>query len=94
MKTIHKYKLNAAGEVQEIRMEEDAVPLKVEYSLAAKQVLLWAEVEASGAMDPADSVRRFKVFHTGQGIPANAVYVGTSFNQMEPRSYHVYELVD
>jgi hypothetical protein len=94
MKTIHKYRLNPGDEVQELRMAEDASPLKVEYSLPAKAILMWAELDASGVMDPAEDVRRFKVFHTGQGIPANAVYVGTTYNQMEPRSYHIYELID
>ncbi|PKM23049.1 MAG: hypothetical protein CVV10_01215 [Gammaproteobacteria bacterium HGW-Gammaproteobacteria-14] len=94
MKTIHKYRLSPNDEVQEVRMPEDAVPLKAEYSLAAKAILMWAEVDASGVMDPEEDLRRFKVFHTGQGIPANAVYVDTTYNQMEPRSYHIYELVD
>lgn len=95
MKTIHKYRLKPSDEeVQELRMSEEATPLKVEFSLAAKSVFIWAELDAAGVMDPAEDVRRFKIFHTGQGIPSDAIYVGTSYNQMEPRSYHVYELVD
>lgn len=94
MKTIHKYRLNPGADVQEVRMPEDAIPLKVEYSLPAKAIFIWAELDAAGVMDPPEDVRRFKVFHTGQGIPADAIHVGTTYNQMEPRSYHVYELVD
>ena len=94
MKTIHKYRLTPGDEVQELRMPEDASPLKVEFSLAAKGIFIWAEIDAAGVMEPAVDVRRFKVFHTGQGIPTDAIYVGTTYNQMEPRSYHIYELVD
>lgn len=94
MKTIHKYRLSPGDEVQELRMPEDASPLKVEYSLPTKGIFLWAELDAADAMDPSEDMRRFKIFHTGQGIPAGAVYVGTTYNQMESRSYHVYELVD
>jgi len=95
MKTIHKYRLKPSDqEVQELRMSEEATPIYVEYSHAAKSVFVWAELDAAGVMDPAVDVRRFKIFHTGQGIPADAVYVGTTYNQLEPRSYHVYELID
>ena len=94
MKTIHKHSLNTGNEVQELKLTEDAVIRRVDFYLQDRTIKMWVEVDADTFMETPKTVRRFKVFHTGDGIPDNARYTGTTINHMKPDSYHVYELVD
>ena len=50
--------------------------------------------DADTVIDTPKEVRRFKVFATGSGIPNNAVYIGTTLDNLKPEAFHVYELVD
>lgn len=94
MKTIHKHRLEVNSEVQELKLPQNGRPLRVDYMVQDGAVQMWVEVDAEVAIDSIKSIRRFKVFSTGDGIPSNARYVGTTVNHVRPDAYHVYELVD
>ncbi len=94
MKTIHKHRLELNSDIQELKMPSDGSPRRVDYVVQDKAVQMWVEVDADTVIDSVDNVRRFKVFMTGDGIPDNARYVGTTVNHMMPDAYHVYELLD
>ena len=38
--------------------------------------------------------RTFHVFLTGDGIPDNAKYLGSTIDQYLPEAYHVYEMLN
>lgn len=94
MRTIHKHRLDLISEVQELRLPADAVVRSVDYTLQDRAVMVWVEVDADTVIDEKTGARRFKVFHTGDGIPDHAVYVGSTLNHLKPEAYHVYELND
>lgn len=94
MKTIHKHRLDVSNEVQEVKIPEDGKCLRVDYILQDRCIFIWVEVEADTLIETPKETRQFKVFHTGDGIPKNALYVGSTVNHLKPEAYHVYELVD
>ena len=94
MKTIHNHSLAVSDELQELKLAEDSQIRRVDFYLQERSIKLWVEVDADTFFDQPKTVRRFKVFQTGAGIPDNARYVGTAINHMKPDSYHVYELVE
>ena len=94
MKTIHKHRLEIGTEVQEIRLPEEGNVLRVDYIQQERLIYMWVEVDADTVIDTPKEVRRFKVFTTGNGIPDNAVYIGTTLDALKPEAFHVYELVD
>jgi hypothetical protein len=94
MKTIHKHRLALVPEVQELKLPEEAIVRRVDYTLQDRAVMVWVEVDADTVIDNQTDVRRYKVFHTGDGIPDNAVYVGSTINHLKPEAYHVYEIHD
>ena len=93
MKTIHKHNLERTADVQEIKIPASGRPLRVDFILQDRSLQMWVEVDADTVIGSSDSVRRFKIFHTGAGIPDNAVYVGTAVDVIKPEAFHVYELV-
>jgi hypothetical protein len=94
MRTIHKHRLDLISEVQELRLPDEAVVRSVDYTLQDRAVMVWVEVDADTIIDEKTGHRRFKVFHTGDGIPDNAAFVGSTLNHLKPEAYHVYELND
>lgn len=94
MKTIHKHRLDTTDDIQTLKIPEDGTPLRADYILQDRCIYMWVEVEADTVIDQTQHQRRFKVFHTGAGIPKNAIYVGSTVNHLKPEAYHVYELVD
>ena len=94
MKTIHKHRLDISSQVQELRLPEDGTVLRVDYVAQEALIYMWVEVDADTVIDTPKEVRRFKVFATGSGIPNNAVYIGTTLDNLKPEAFHVYELVD
>ena len=94
MKTIHKHRLELSNEVQEVKLPEDAIVRRVDYTLQDRAVMMWVEVDADSVIDSRKVARRFKVFHTGDGIPDNTTYVASTINHLKPEAYHVYELTD
>ena len=93
MKTIHKHNLERTADVQEIKIPASGRPLRVDFILQDRSLQMWVEVDADTVIGTSDSVRRFKIFQTGAGIPDNAVYVGTAVDVIKPEAFHVYELV-
>lgn len=94
MKTIHKHRLEVSSEIQELKLPKSGRPLRVDYMVQDGAVQMWIEVDADTVIESQRDIRRFKVFLTGDGIPDNARYVGSTVNHMRPDAYHVYELVD
>ena len=94
MKTIHKHRLEAGTDVQELRLPEEGDVLRVDFIQQERTIYMWVEVDADTVIDTPKEVRRFKVFATGSGIPNNAVYIGTTLDNLKPEAFHVYELVD
>lgn len=94
MKTIHKHRLELNAEIQELKLPKNGRTLRVDYMVQDGTVQMWVEVDANTVIDTPKEVRRFKVFLTGDGIPDNASYVGTTVNHMKPDAYHVFELID
>ena len=94
MKTIHKHRLEAKDLVQTLKIPEDGKPLRADYILQDRCIYMWVEVEADTIIEQTSNERRFKAFLTGQGIPKDAIYVGSTVNHLKPEAYHVYELVD
>lgn len=94
MKTIHKYHLERTSDVQSVKLPPNGRPLRVDFILQDRSLQMWAEVDADTVIGTSESVRRFKIFQTGAGIPDNASYVGTAVDVIKPDAFHVYELLD
>lgn len=90
MRTIHKFEVPISKEVQNIDLPESANIIHVEYLMPRRTIYMWAEVPAD--MTVSKVSRQFRVFATGDGIPDNASYLGTTIDQYLPEAYHVYEL--
>lgn len=90
MRTIHKFEVPISKEVQTIDLPESANIIHVEYLMPRRNIYMWAEVPAD--MTAPKEARQFRVFLTGDGIPDNASYLGSTIDQYLPEAYHVYEL--
>ncbi|AUM14995.1 DUF7352 domain-containing protein [Ketobacter alkanivorans] len=91
MRTIHKFEVPISKETQTIDLPEKATIVHVEYLMPRRTIYMWAEVPAD--MTAPKSPRQFRVFLTGDGIPNNASYLGSTIDQYLPEAYHVYELL-
>lgn len=91
MRTIHKFEVAISKETQTIDIPEQSNIIHVEYLMPKRTVYMWVEVPAD--MTAPKSARQFRVFLTGDGIPDNASYLGTTIDQYLPEAYHVYELL-
>ena len=92
MKTIHKHRLQTGNEIQTLKMAAEGVVRQVAFSQQERLLYLWAEVPAGSVIEGDAVARRFRVFHTGDGIPDHAVFCGTAVDMLSPDSYHIYEL--
>ncbi|MAR91415.1 MAG: hypothetical protein SV765_08760 [Pseudomonadota bacterium] len=91
MRTIHKFEVAISKEIQTIDLPENANIIHVEYLMPKRTIYMWVEVPAD--MTAPKSPRQFRVFLTGDGIPDNAHYLGSTIDQYLPEAYHVYELL-
>ncbi len=91
MRTIHKFEIAISKEPQIIDLPEAANIIHVEYLIPRRAIFMWAEVPAD--MTVTKVPRQFKVFASGDGIPPNESYIGTTIDQHLPEAYHVYELM-
>lgn len=92
MRTIHKFEVAICKEVQAIDLPKGANIFHVEYLMPRRSIFMWAEVPAE--LTAPKTTRHFRVFLTGDGIPDQAVHLGTTIDQYLPEAYHVYELQD
>lgn len=92
MRTIHKFAVAISKETQVIDMPEASNIVHVEYLMPKRTIYMWSEVPAD--MTVTKQPRNFRVFFTGDGIPDNAAYIGTTVDQYLPEAYHVYELLN
>lgn len=92
MRTIHKYQVEISKEPQVIEIPQPANIIHVEYLMPKRAIYMWVEVPAD--MTAPKEPRTFHVFLTGDGIPDNASYLGSTIDQYLPEAYHVYELLD
>lgn len=90
MKIMHKYALSIDSPSCEIELPMEAVVKHIEYLNVDKTLYVWVEVPAD--LKSEKQLRRFKVFKTGDGIPATALYIGTAIDHYLPEAYHVYQL--
>lgn len=90
MRTIHKFEVAISKETQTIELPENSNIIHVEYLMPRRAIFMWAEVPAD--LNAPKTPRQFRVFYTGDGIPNNASYLGTTIDQYLPEAYHVYEL--
>ncbi len=92
MKTMHKHRLQTGNEIQTLKMDAEGVVRQVAFSQQERLLYVWVEVPAGSVIEDDQVARRFRVFHTGDGIPDHAVFCGTAVDMLRPESYHVYEL--
>ena len=90
MKIIHKHEINLKGQPTELSLPINSVLRNTEYLIGKKGLYLWVEVPAD--LNAPKETRTFRVFKTGDGIPAGDVYVGTAIDQHAPESFHLYEV--
>lgn len=91
MRTIHKYELSPRQEPLTLELPCEHRFLKVEYIVSKHAVFAWFEVSADVLAPKAPYT--FRLFATGDGIPASAVYLGTTIDQYLPEAYHFYRLI-
>lgn len=91
MRTIHKFEVAITKEAQVIELPENANIIHVEYLISKRAIYMWVEVPAD--MMAPKQAREFRVFLTGDGIPSNASYLGTTIDQHLSEVYHVYEML-
>ncbi|MBL4607795.1 MAG: hypothetical protein JKY01_08205 [Pseudomonadales bacterium] len=92
MKTIHKFEVPIVEKAVSLRLCDSAKVRMVEYITCAKSIFMWVEVPADEALQNNGSERLFRVFLSGSGIPAGAVFVGSAVDQYHPEAYHLYEI--
>ena len=92
MRTIHKFQLEISKQPQVIELPDPSTIINVEYLMAKRAIFMWVEVPAD--LTAEKTPRTFHVFLTGDGIPVNASYLGSTIDQYLPEAYHVYELKD
>lgn len=91
MKTVHKHEMNLDNENTVLELPIGAKLLDVDYLVTTRSVYVWVEVKADFTAEKEE--RQFKVFKSGDGIPASYQYVGTAIDQYTPEAYHVYEVL-
>lgn len=91
MKTVHKHEMSLENEKTTLELPKGANLLDVDYLVTSRSVYVWVEVEADFTTEKEE--RQFKVFKSGDGIPASYHYVGTAIDQYTPEAYHVYEVI-
>ena len=94
MKTIHKFEVPIGEKVLALRLCDSAKVRMVEYITDTKSIHMWVELPADEALQNEGAERLFRVFTTGTGIPAGAVFVGSAVDQYHPEAYHIYEITD
>ncbi len=92
MRTIHKFQLEINAETQILELPDNSRMLHVEYVMPRRAINVWYEVTAD--MTAERLPHKFRIFSTGDGIPDNGEYVGSTIDQYLPESYHIYELKD
>ena len=92
MRTIHKFKVEISKEPQIIEIPEPSTILHIEYLMPKRAIFMWIEVPAD--LTVPKEARTFHVFLTGDGIPDNAKYLGSTIDQYLPEAYHVYEMLN
>ena len=91
MRTIHKFEVVISKEAHVIDLPENANIIHVEYLVSKRAIYMWVEVPAD--MMAPKQPREFRVFLTGDGIPSDASYLGTTIDQHLSEVYHVYEML-
>jgi hypothetical protein len=94
MKTVHKFEVPIDDKAVSLRLSSNAKVRMVEYITCAKSIFIWVEVPADEALKNNGIERLFRVFTTGSGIPAGAVFMGSAVDQYHPEAYHLYEITD
>ena len=92
MRTIHKFKVEISKEPQIIEIPEPSTILHIEYLMPKRAIYMWIEVPAD--LTVPKEARTFHVFLTGDGIPDNAKYLGSTIDQYLPEACHVYEMLN
>ncbi|PIE41141.1 MAG: hypothetical protein CSA49_04730 [Gammaproteobacteria bacterium] len=92
MRTIHKFEVHITQEAQTIDLPKDHRFLAAEYIIPKRLLGVWMEVPADLTMEKVP--HQFRVFCTGDGIPANYKYLATCIDQYLPEAYHLYQVVE
>ncbi|PCJ14090.1 MAG: hypothetical protein COB04_15755 [Gammaproteobacteria bacterium] len=90
MKTIHKYEVPLSAEGVDIELPRENTVRKVEYVVSVRRIFIWVEVEANAVLCEDKCQHHFRAFSTGDGIPEEAIHVGSVVDQYLPEAYHVY----
>ena len=88
MRTIHKFEVQINQEAQTIELPEDHRFLAAEYIIPKRSLFVWMEVPADLTLEKAP--HKFRVFSTGDGIPASYQYLATCIDQYLREAYHLY----
>lgn len=92
MRTIHKFEVHINQETQTIELPEDHRFLAAEYIIPKRSLFVWIDVPADLTIEKVPF--KFRVFCTGDGIPANYKYLATCIDQYLPEAYHLYHVAD
>lgn len=88
MKTVFKYKVDV-GPPMSVKLPADYKILHVESQTWGGSISFWAEIKPWMISWP----HIFCVYGTGQDIPDNAKWIGTSLSDSD-LVWHLYELMD
>lgn len=88
MRTIHKFEILICTETQDVTLPDEHQFLAVEYIIPKRAIYVWFEVTTD--LTAEKNTRKLRVFKSGDGIPDNYEYLGTTIDQYLPESYHVY----
>ncbi|PCI47760.1 MAG: hypothetical protein COB51_05650 [Moraxellaceae bacterium] len=90
MKTLHKFEVPLGSEGVDIELPQENTVRKVEYVVSVHTIFMWIEVEANAVLCDDKSKHHFRAYKTGDGIPEEAIHVGSAVDQYLPDAYHVY----
>jgi len=90
MKTIHKFRLDGAGQPTTLKLKPGCRVVRCEYLVPDKAVFLW--VEQPLKVDLPELERRFMVAFSGDPVPSAYEYVDTALDPFGPEAYHVFEV--
>lgn len=90
MKTVHKYRLDTAGDIKALKLRQGYRIVRCEYLVPHKAVFLW--VEEALSLDIPSCERHFRVVCSGHPIPENYRHVDTALDPFGPEAFHVYEV--
>jgi hypothetical protein len=85
MRTVWKYHVTP-GVLVPLRLPLGAHTLIVGFQEG--QITFWADVDTDAALEN----RSFQAFYTGEGVPDNARWVGTTADLVQGLVYHLFEV--